>query len=91
MPSRRGSPFPGSAKALADRSFEALRQVAPESAEVRGKPFARMAGLLAEALAAARAGPPSIARVADAFGEIEATLPWNRRANVGNVGTTLCR
>ena len=72
--------FPGSAKALADRSFEALRQVAPESAEVRASRLPAC-DLLAGALAAARAGPPSIARVADAFSEIEATLPWKRRAN----------
>jgi quercetin dioxygenase-like cupin family protein len=72
--------FPGSAKALADRSFEALRQVAPESAEVRASRLPAC-DLLVEALAAARAGPPSIARVADAFAEIEATLPWKRRAN----------
>ena len=72
--------FPRGAKALADRSFEALRRVAPASGEASASRLPAC-DHLEEALAAARAGPPSIARVADAFAEVEATLPWKPRPN----------
>jgi hypothetical protein len=42
---------------------------------------------LPEALGAARAGPPSVARVAEAFAEIDARLPWKRRANEEMAGS----
>jgi hypothetical protein len=82
--------FPGGAKALADRSFEALRQVAPESAEVRASRLPAC-DLLAEALAAARAGPPSIVRVADAFAEIEATSKFSIDVGMLALSSALAR
>jgi quercetin dioxygenase-like cupin family protein len=70
----------GAAARVADRSFEALSRVSPESGETTVSRLPVCAHL-PEALAAARAGPPGVARVADAFAEIEAKLPWKSRAN----------
>ncbi|HEY2110649.1 MAG TPA: dimethylsulfonioproprionate lyase family protein, partial [Dongiaceae bacterium] len=76
----------GAAARVADLSFEALSRAAPESG---GTTASRLPACdhLAEALAAARAGPPKVAQVAEAFAEIEARLPWKRRVNAEMAGS----
>jgi quercetin dioxygenase-like cupin family protein len=78
--------YRGAAAQLADRSFDALSRVAPEFGGPTGSRLPACVHLT-EALAAARAGPPSVARVAEAFAEIEAKLPWKRRANAEMAGS----
>jgi len=75
----------GTAARVAERSFEALSRVAPESGETTASRLPAC-DHLEKALDPARAGPPSVARVAEAFAEIEARLPWKRRANAEMVG-----
>ena len=76
----------GAAARVAAPSFEALSRAAPESAQATASRLPAC-DHLPEALDAARAGPPSVARVAEAFAEIDARLPWKRRANAEMAGS----
>ena len=79
-------PSLGSAARVADRIFEALGRAAPEAGDTTASRLPACVHL-AKALAAARAAPPSVARVADAFAAIEPTLPWKRRPNAEAAGS----
>ena len=78
-------PTLGPAARVADRIFEALGRAATEAADA---PASRLPACahLPKALAAAREGPPAVARVADAFAAIEPALPWKRRPSAEAAG-----
>ena len=82
--------FPGSAKALADRSFEALQQVAPESAEVRASRLPAC-DLLAEALAAVAWASGMLSRMSPRLLGDRGDPALEAPRQCGNVGTALCR
>jgi quercetin dioxygenase-like cupin family protein len=70
---------------LADRIFEAPGRAAPGTGDGHADRLP-VCVHLAEAMAAARAAAPGVARVADALAAIEPSLQWTRRPNAERAG-----